>query len=187
MRITKSPGSGVLAIATMCVLGLSALALAAEPAESPPNDNRLLLTLIDKAMADDPKFRTELTALLARTESEQVETLRNDVADRDTVIRELRAEIETLRKEGSRSELGTQPVEQPVWVPGTLTIDNRCPYFVRVRINDQVKSIGPGRFQFPVTVDKAIGTVSTELVGFESPRSWTLTPPDYTTTFVIRP
>jgi hypothetical protein len=201
----------LMAALTACLVGPSATASAADPAvgaedggdvmaarsdlasaeraETAADRNRLLLELIGKAMSDDPQFRTALSALLVRSESQEIAALREAVKERDMVIRELKTEVVALRAENGfgDGELGTQPNDQAMPVTGTLTIDNQCPYFVRVKINDQTKSIGPGRFDFPVSINPAEATVSTELVGYGAPRSWKLAPPDYSATFVIRP
>ena len=75
------------------------------------------------------------------------------------------------------------PTPQQGWAAGTVTIDNQCPYFVQLRINGQMKSVGPGRFDFPVWVDKTQEIAVIELVGYQPPRNWKLSAPDYAAIF----
>ena len=177
-----------LGAAALCWFSFLSKVPAADQEVAPANRNTLLLTLIERVMSDDPAFRVQLAELVGGVEADEVKSLREQLSTANETMKQLQADLARARKNGgTNGELGIQPPEPTVWVNGTLTVDNRCSYPIEVRINGQFKSIGPGRFQFPVRVDKAKESAQVELVGYESPKTWMLRAPDYTATFVVAP
>ncbi|HUT94418.1 MAG TPA: hypothetical protein VMY37_33480 [Thermoguttaceae bacterium] len=70
---------------------------------------------------------------------------------------------------------------------GTLRIENQTAvgHTIRVVNTDRSVYIPPGGISAPI--DVPVGTVSTELVGYEAPRNWTIGPPDYEQRITIKP
>jgi len=70
---------------------------------------------------------------------------------------------------------------------GTLRIENQTAVGHTIRVINTGRSvyIPPGEISAPV--DVPVGTVGTELVGYEAPRNWTIGPPGYEQHIVIKP
>jgi len=175
-----------VSILLAAAVSFSVKVVAADLQPVPAGGNELLLELIKKAIAEDPSFQKDLEQLVGKKQRQDVQTLRELVSAQTVVIKELRAELEGSKnpKDGEKE---TQPDKGPEWIIGTVVVDNKCPHFVNVRINGQLKLIGPGRFSFPVWVRKKEGKALVELTGFEQAREWSLTSPDYKATVTIAP
>ncbi len=67
---------------------------------------------------------------------------------------------------------------------GTLEIENRLPAAYTISVNGTYYTVPGSSTQF---VRVPVGTVVTELVGYESPKHWTIAPPTYRQRVIIGP
>lgn len=68
---------------------------------------------------------------------------------------------------------------------GTVTIENRMPQGYSITLNRQPHYVASGEIKTFSGVP--VGNVTTELVGYEEPKHWALTPPAYDLKIVIAP
>ena len=68
---------------------------------------------------------------------------------------------------------------------GTVIVENRMPQGYSIELNRQSHYVAPGEAK--TFTDVPVGTVTTELVGYEEPKQWALTPPAYELKIVIGP
>jgi hypothetical protein len=76
-------------------------------------------------------------------------------------------------------------VQESLKRKGTLRILNKMPNDQRIQVNGGDYDVRAG--ETLVINDMPTGTFTTELVGWEAPRNWSIAPPTYEQTITIEP
>ena len=146
--------------------------------DEPSEQNRYLLEQVRVAMQADAAFRRSLERVVEPRLTELI-LARNDLID------QLRAENRQLWKRIQSLEPSTTS-PQPLTL-GSLIIENRCPYFVKLKISGELRDFAPGESSWPIWTQKTGGYALVELVGYESPKQWRVSPPNYQTRMIVAP
>lgn len=128
----------------------------------------------------------------------QMLALTKDLSNQNAQLREIVVQIG--RQEGSiwvpavRGNMERSPafrqemadvVHQTMPQQGTIRVNNQMGVLCQIRVNNQTTYDVPP-FQ-SVDIRVAVGTVTTELVGYEQPKTWSISPPNYAQVINITP
>lgn len=178
----------------------------AEPAKPADEVKQLRadLTRLSESVVEQGKNLTAVTNLV-RDQSTQLQSLKADF-DRvtDTVNRQIadqRRILEAIAQPDSRGApiLRLRPImaESPdfrqemseavnssIKPQGIVRVGNEMSASHTIRVNGQNYTVGPNA---SIDIQVPTGTATTELVGFESPRNWSIGPPNYLQIIRIHP
>lgn len=159
-------------------------------------------------LADNDKSQNDTLSAIGKVVTSQDESLRKLRQDMDKQLDILRSQQGELREIveaiSTRDRTSGAPildvaanmrsndfreamrgaVDQSMERNGTLEIENRLPGSYTMKVNGvyyQVPAYGTR------TVSVPVGTATTELLGYESPKNWTIAPPTYRQRVIIGP
>jgi len=145
------------------------------------------MTLAVKAQSGDikeleAKFMKAMEAL--RDESERQREILDAISGTDSSgNRVLKLRPIMSRSPQFRQEM-TDAVHETMRQQGTVRIRNEMGTTSTLLVNRQQYSIAPYAI---LDIAVPVGTLTTELVGYEAPKNWTIGPPNYTQAIDIRP
>lgn len=94
-------------------------------------------------------------------------------------------DVRAIMEDPAGREALDQAVHGVMQRSGTLVVENRMDSSYRLLLNNQTYiDIGPRETK---RIPVGLGTITTELVGFESPKNWSMGPPNYEQSIVIGP
>lgn len=94
-------------------------------------------------------------------------------------------DVRAIMEDPAGREALDQAVHGVMQRRGTLVVENRMDSGFRLLLNNQTYiDIGPRETK---RIPVELGTITTELVGFESPKNWSVGPPNYEQSIVIGP
>ncbi|HVC96208.1 MAG TPA: hypothetical protein VND64_21170, partial [Pirellulales bacterium] len=132
------------------------------------------------------KLELKQDALIGGLDRELVSVNRalSDISDYDEAGNRILAVRNTMQSKKGREQL-SDVVHESLKRKGMLRIHNKMPYDQRIQVNGGDYDVRAG--QTLVINDVPLGTLTTELVGWEAPRNWTIAPPTYEQTIMIEP
>lgn len=177
---------------TLCLLATAPLVQAQEPAPAaaePPSAEIRIKTLEDRVaqleqeMAELKSNMLTLQDQLQKKDDEISEILAS-LTERDRNDQPVLALRRIMEKSGEFRQEMAEAVNESIHKEGKLVVDNQTSGVQFLSVNGRSERIEPLETRvFTVPV----GTLTTELTGQEGPKNWTVGPPEYEQSIVIRP
>ncbi len=205
--------AGLLGLALGIAL-LTTAARAEAPAQVSPEVKELQRHVADlerrvkdlAAKADLDKITADLAVLTTLLKDEVLarQQIIADLQKQQEVLRSQQAELDQIVRGISTRDSSNQPivnmsanmqspqfregfqgaVEGSLRRQGTLRVENQMATAQTIRVNGESHMVAAGGVK---DVEVQVGTVVTELVGYESPKNWTVGAPRYVQRVVIEP
>jgi hypothetical protein len=136
--------------------------------------------------AEFDRLQTELQDLvqIAKDRSDLLETVVADISTSGGSGHSI-ADVRAIMEDPAGRKAMDQAVHGVMKRSGTLVVENRMDSNYRLLLNNETSiDIGPHETK---RIPVGVGTITTELVGFESVKSWSIGPPNYEQSIVIGP
>ncbi|MEQ8787139.1 MAG: hypothetical protein RIC55_12605 [Pirellulaceae bacterium] len=177
----------LIAVASVAQAQEPAAPLAATPAETPAEMKvRLLEERVEQLEKEMLDLRTGMVALQNQLQQkdDEIGEILTFLTQRDSknqpvlALRSIMSKSDEFRKEMAEA------VNESIQTEGKLTVENQTAGVQFVSINgksERIEALETRIFTVPV------GTLTTELIGQEGPKNWTVGAPTYQQSIVIRP
>jgi TolA-binding protein len=132
------------------------------------------------------EMRTSMLAMQNQLEQKdnEIAEILNFLTERDNEDQPILALRSIMKKSGEFRKEMAEAVNESIQRQGKLTVENQTAGVQFVAVNgrsERIEALETRVFTVPV------GTLTTELIGQEGPKNWTITAPNYEQSIVIRP